>query len=101
MSVIKQNAVVYFSPLSGRRFLSVNGALSAESREIIKRRYPTQKGSFDDSGRSIGDGFHWSDLPRSDVLYRRVFRMVKMAYKRNRAINGSELIKADSGVLHE
>lgn len=82
MSVYEQKATVYVAPTSGRRFLTLNGALCAEARAIIQSKYPSDRGSKDDSGRYIGDGFYWrDDLDRSEVLYRRILRKVKKSYR--------------------
>ncbi len=70
MAVTVETATVYRG--GGRRWFSRRAAVHAEAVAIIKRKHPTER--FDSE---TGDGFHWTELPRSEVLLRRVRRLVQ------------------------
>lgn len=67
MAIIeKKTRLVYFSPTARRHFLTKKAAILAEARVIILRKHPSE------------DNFSWRlDLKRSDVLYRRLTRIIK------------------------
>jgi len=76
----KVKAKTYYAPTRGRRYLTLRGAISAEAGAIIKARHPTEP-SYEEYGRIILPGFHWRyDIGRSDVLHRRLCRIIKAAY---------------------
>ncbi len=75
MNIEKVTTVAWYSPLTGRRYLSKTATIKATARALIKSRYPTEK--QDD----YYGGWHWKNLNRSDVLYRRVCRLVKNSIK--------------------
>ena len=78
MSAIKpMPAIVYHAPTARRRYLTKKSAVRAEARALISRKHPTEKGEYDDMGRLTYEGWHWTNLPRSDVLFRRVCKMVE------------------------
>lgn len=65
--------VVYKSTAANKTFVTIRAAIHAEARALIKAKHPTEKGDA-----SIGDyGFHWRELDRSDVLLRRLIRLIK------------------------
>lgn len=80
-----ETATVYRG--GGRRWFSQRAAIKAEAIAIIKRKHPTEPSEHDEMGRCIDPGWHWTSLPRSDVLLRRVCRMVRSALA---AINSTE-----------
>lgn len=67
--------VVFYAPTARRHYMSKAAAVKAEARALIKQRYPTEAAERDHIGQTY-PGFHWMDMPRSDVLYRRVCRVV-------------------------
>lgn len=71
-------AKVYFSPSAGRRYFTKRAALMAEATARIEKKYPTEKAEYDHIGCTYG-GFHWTAIPRHDVLFRRYFRLIKRA----------------------
>lgn len=75
---------VYRSPRAGRCYMTKRAAFQAEARAIIKAKYPDEKAEYED-GRMCYPGSHWSDLPNSDKLYRRVTRMVRTAFENSSA----------------
>lgn len=77
MSVTVESATVYRG--GGRRFFSKRAAIRAEAVAIIKSKHPTERSEHDEQGRCIDGGWHWTSLPRSDVLFRRVCRLVRAA----------------------
>lgn len=58
-----------------RRWLTLNAAIKAEAIKLIKKKYPTERQHYRD-GYMEDPGSHWSDLPRADVLLRRMCRLV-------------------------
>lgn len=71
MSIINKNAVAYLAPTAGRRYLTIKGAAAAEARALIRQKHPTIE--FD---QETGESFYWRDIPRSDVMYRRLTRKI-------------------------
>ena len=70
-------ATVYLAPTARRRYLTKKSAVRAEARALISRKHPTEKGEYDEAGMLTYEGWHWTSLPRSDVLFRRVCKMVE------------------------
>jgi hypothetical protein len=67
-----ETATVFNACTRGRRFLTLAGAVDAEARMLLQNKHPAIK--YD---HETGDpGFHWTELKRSDVLLRRVRRLV-------------------------
>lgn len=73
MAVTTEQATVYRG--GGRRWFSLRAAIKAEAIAIIKRKHPSER--FDPK---CGGGWHWTELPRADVLFRRMFRLVRAAH---------------------
>ena len=80
MSITATTITVYRAPTAPRRYLSLRAACMAEARAIIKVRYPNEAPEYE-SGHMIYPGTTWRDLPRSDVLYRRMARRVRTAFE--------------------
>lgn len=70
---------VWRSEAAGRAYLTCAAAINAEARAIIRRRYPDEPREYDNIGETH-PGFHWSELPRADVLLRRMKRLVANCY---------------------
>ncbi len=68
---------VFLSTLKGRHYLTKSGAVKAEARALIEAKHPTERPEFDGNGYMTDQGWHWSMLDRSDVLLRRVCRLVR------------------------
>jgi hypothetical protein len=67
--------IVWRSTAAGRNYLTKRAAIHAEARALIKRKHPSESAEWD-----VGfAGWRWEELPRSDVLWRRVVRLVKRA----------------------
>lgn len=77
MSVTKETATVYRG--DGRRYLTKSAAIHAEAKALIKAKHPSEKPYYEPQGYCSYPGFHWSSLQRSDVLLRRVTRLVRAA----------------------
>lgn len=71
-----QTRTVYVARTKGRAYLTKSAAINAEARALIAKKHPSERSEYDDMGRCTYGGFHWSSLPRSDVLFRRVRRLV-------------------------
>lgn len=76
--IVPTTRTVYFVPGKGRHYLSKSAAVSAAAKALIEARHPTEKNYTEPDGYTHG-GWHWSSLPRSDVLFRRVRRLVLTA----------------------
>jgi hypothetical protein len=72
MTVTKEVATVWRG--GGRRYLTARAAVKAEAVAIIKAKHPSER-----HDPECGGGFHWTELPRSDVLLRRMCRLVRAA----------------------
>lgn len=75
-NVTIETATVYRG--GGRRWLTCKAACKAEAVAVIKRKHPTERNAIDSNGQNIGGGWHWTNLPRSDVLLRRMMRLVQV-----------------------
>ena len=69
---------VWVAPTARRRYLTKRGAIHAEARALIQKRHPTERTEYE-RGHIIYGGWHWTSLPRADVLFRRVCRLVGKA----------------------
>jgi len=78
-TVTPLTAKVWLSPTSGRRYLTKRSAVLAEAKALIKKKYPTERSHTDSFGRIEDPGWHWTNKPRSDVLLRRMCRLVDKA----------------------
>ena len=68
---------VFLSTLKGRHYLTKSGAVKAEARALIEAKHPTERPEFDGNGYMTDQGWHWSMMDRSNVLLRRVCRLVR------------------------
>lgn len=84
MMVTAETATVYRG--GGRRFLTRKAAIRAEAVSIIKRKHPSERSEHDERGQCTDPGWHWESLPRSDVLLRRVCRLVDSTFKARAAL---------------
>ena len=67
---------VWYAPTPRRRYLTKRAAIAAEARALITARHPKERQELDGFGRIAYPGWNWRELPRADVLYRRVVRVV-------------------------
>ena len=80
--IYEEEAVIYFSSEAGRRYFSKKSAIDAETRAVIKNKYPTEKPEYE-NGQLIYPGFYWeSDIKRADVIFRRLRKVVKKSFDR-------------------
>jgi len=79
MSVTAETATVYRA--AGRRYVTLRGAVYAAAVARIKAKYPSEQAEYE-NGMQYYPGFHWSELPRSKVLLRRVCRLIKAEFKK-------------------
>lgn len=75
---------LYRSSRASRYYQSKTAAIAAEARAIIADRHPAERAEYD-SGHMIYPGSDWHGLPRSEVLYRRVVRMVRAAFLKSQS----------------
>jgi hypothetical protein len=69
VTVKSETATVYRG--GGRRWFTLKAAAKADAVAAIKRKHPSEKGSDHDPG------WYWREIPRSDVLLRRVSRLAR------------------------
>lgn len=72
------HALVYRAPTAGRRYLTKAAAINAETRAIIKARYPDEDAPTDTQGQQIGTAWslEYDEPKRWAKLYRRLRRQV-------------------------
>lgn len=70
---------VYHAPTKGRSYLTKRAAIMNEAKALIERKHPTEKQYFEPEGYCSDPGWHWTDMPRHEVLLRRVCRLVAAA----------------------
>lgn len=75
---------VFKSERAGRSYMSLKSAVQAETRAIIKAKYPSEQAEYED-GRLTYPGFHWTSMPRFEVMQRRLARIVRREFHK---ING-------------
>lgn len=77
-------AVIYYAPTAGRRYFSKGAAVNAETRAIIKRKYPDESAPQDTNGQQIGQAWsmEYDDPARWAKIYRRLRRQVFRAVGR-------------------
>jgi hypothetical protein len=82
MAIEAEQRVVYRSSMSGRRFMTLKGAVYSDARKILRTKYPNERPEYEgEFGQMTSPGFTWMDLPRSDVMFRRLCRLLITAYK--------------------
>lgn len=76
-----EKRTVYRSTARGRSFLTKRAAIRAEADALIRKKYPTEKHE-QENGYTTSPGWHWHELPRSEVLLRRLMRKLEIALSR-------------------
>jgi hypothetical protein len=71
MAVIESMRPAFYSQARRRYFFTKKAAVRAEASAIIRKRYPSEHGD------ETGGGFHWTQLPRSEVMLRRLARKIE------------------------
>lgn len=75
MPVTTETAKVYRG--GGRRFFTLRAAIEAEAIQRIKAKHPTERPSPNSDGYPDEPGWYWRELPRSEVLFRRMCRVIR------------------------
>lgn len=75
----KVTRTVYKATTKGRCYLTKAAAIRAEARALIENRHPSER-AYMERGYVVDPGWHWTALPRHEVLYRRVCRLVKRSF---------------------
>lgn len=83
VKISTQTATVYYSPSAKRRYLTKRGAIAAEARAMIAKKYPTEFEERDERARVTHPGWHWSLLPHAEDLYQRLCRLLSKQSKAN------------------
>lgn len=74
--ITAQKATVYYAPTKGRRYLTKAAAIHAEACAIIERKHETV--NYPGDLVTPGEFWYWrNNLPRAEVLLRRMKRIVK------------------------
>ena len=85
MSIAKETRTVYVvqRKFCKKTYMSIRSACAARTRDIIEAKHETESAEYDDDfGRCTHPGWYWRDqIPRADVLYRRLLRIVTKAAK--------------------
>lgn len=70
---------VYRAPTKGRSYLTKRAAIRNEAAALIERKHPTERQYIEPDGYCSDPGWHWTALPRHEVLLRRVCRLIARA----------------------
>lgn len=89
MSITAITRTVYRAPTAGRCYMTLRAACASEARAILKAKYPNEHTEYDEQGHITYPGFSWESLPRSDVLYRRMTRLIRAAYEATKKGEGN------------
>jgi hypothetical protein len=80
----------------GRRYLTMRSAIHAEAKKLIEAKHPTERTAYGRNGEIVEPGWYWREkLNRSDVLFRRVCRLVKSA---GTPVHGESRVSAPGAV---
>lgn len=74
---------VFYSQAANRHYFTKLAAIKAEARALIIKKHPSEESEHEADIGYYSPGWHWTEMKRSDVLYRRVARMVKNASSPN------------------
>lgn len=86
---------VFYSQAANRHYFTKGAAIKAEARALLIKKHPTEASESEPEIGHHYPGWHWTELKRSDVLYRRVVRIVKNASSPNVEIRGGEAVPLD------
>lgn len=85
VSIVKETRTLYVVQRKfGRKaYMSLRSACAARTRDIIEAKHESESPEYDDDfGRCTHPGWYWrTHLPRAEVLYRRLLRIVTKAAK--------------------
>ena len=76
--IVETTRKVYFVPSKGRHYLSKYAAINAAAKALIEAKHPSTQPDYN-NGRMADSGWNRGSMPRSDVLFRRVRRLVRAA----------------------
>lgn len=68
---------VFYAPTANRHFFTKRAAINAEAKALIKIKHPSEASESEPDIGYYSPGWHWTEMRRSEVLLRRVKRMVK------------------------
>jgi hypothetical protein len=75
----------------GRRYLTLRSAVQAEARKIIEAKYPSERAYTSYDHQEHEPGWYWRDgLKRSDVLFRRLCRLIRAGIAAGQSQGGGE-----------
>ena len=84
--VRKVEVTAYYAPTRGRRYFTLRAACLAEARSVIEKKYPTEPFEND-----TGYSFYWREIPRADVMYRRLARLIHSMYLKTNEIKNKRI----------
>lgn len=85
--IVETMRPAYYAPTRKRYFFTLKAACNAEVNAIIKDRYPNERAEYE-NGHMISPDWHWTSLPRADVMKRRMTRLVMSAFKASKRPEG-------------
>lgn len=71
---------VWYAPTARRHFFSKHAACVGEARAIIKAKYPSEEGEYE-NGYCVYPGWSWHEIPRSGELLKRFARRISKKTK--------------------
>lgn len=75
---------VYRSSLYNKTFITLRGAIRAEARALITKKYPYEKAEYGDFGFQTYSGFYWAEDEHCKKLYKRLVRILTKKQKNNK-----------------
>lgn len=77
--ITSETTIVYRAPTRGRRFLTLNGALYAEAKSLIYKKYPNVNEYFEsDTGHSErGYNIEYDEPDRYERMHSRLMFILK------------------------
>jgi hypothetical protein len=81
--ITESTAKVYLAPTRGRRFLTLDGAIRAEAKALIYKKYPSDIGYYEGDLGYSEDGYdiYHDDYERYQRMHKKMCVILKRLYK--------------------
>ncbi|MDB1108116.1 hypothetical protein [Pseudomonas extremaustralis] len=76
MSIQTKTVTAYYAPVKGKTYLTKMGAIHAETRAIIMKKYPIERGCISCDCGDTGYHIEYDEPARYGKMYRRLRRAV-------------------------
>jgi hypothetical protein len=75
--IVETTTTVWYAPTARKRYLTKRAAIRAEALARIKTKHEDYKAEYDDTGNMVFSGWNWTMIPRHEILFRRMYRLVQ------------------------